>query len=193
MGKASTTGERGPQRRNGGGDTPADGFEEGQRYRLATKGVARHGLGAPHPHVLARLVLAIAASATGQARQTILEFIEKYCKPRVYTQADLETQDANGEATQTAIDNLNNWSHKAMRTDIAKQVQVFGVRVSYEKKWANLAFASRSADPIVQQTLLLIVNECVDNGEGEHRFGTAPPKQTERQIGKLIESLEEDE
>ena len=43
----------------------------------------------------------------------------------------------------------------------------------------------------MQQSLLLTVNECVDNGEGEHRFGAALPNLTESQIAKLIESLEE--
>ena len=94
---------------------------EGQRYHLATNGVAYHRLGTPRPHVLARFVLAIAASETGQARLTILDFIETYCTPRVYTQTDIETQDSHGQSTPTTIDNRNAGSLKSMRMEIARR------------------------------------------------------------------------
>ena len=64
----------------------------------------------------------------------------------IYIYIYIYIYDAHGQSNQTAIDTMNARSLKAMRTEIARQVHVFRVRVNYEKKWANLTFASRSAD-----------------------------------------------
>ena len=79
-----------------------------------------------------------------------------------------------------------------MRTEICRHVQVFRATTCHDTNFVNITFASRSPCETIQAMMKAMIAHACEHGNGNHRFGQAPPNQTERQIQNLLRRLEDD-
>jgi hypothetical protein len=168
-------------------------LEEGKSYHTRTKGVSGHGLGPPHPHVLVRYAIAIPTTG-GDYLDIVNNFLKKYCTPTQFTTDDEEvlnqTSDAN--TAEMVAARMNKTSIDKMRTEICRHVQVFRATTCHDTNFVNITFASRSPCETIQAMMKAMIAHACEHGNGNHRFGQAPPKQTERQIQSILRRLEDD-
>ncbi len=97
-----------------------------------------------------------------------------------------------------ALEKFNAMQLKKMRDEVAAHIQVCRIRRLHrgnDAPFCQIQFASRSADPRVQNFLRLIVEELGANADGEMKYGMAPPGRNEREIRSLLRLMggEEDE
>jgi hypothetical protein len=171
---------------------------EGDTYHHATKGKSGHGMGPPHPWMIAVLAVTLHPLATPEHQAFIMEFLKLIgadCQPLNADSPEiaehLKEARSKGRSVEEVVAKVTERRQSDQRKLIAQEIQVFRCKVCRDRTKTNLTFASRSGAPTVTNFLKAVIVTMETKAEGVVHFGMAPPSHTETQLQALLKRVED--